>query len=170
MKAKEEVKNARPLMLFGLFMVIMEAILIVTWLIVGIIVDIEHVADPTEEVLLEHRLFAWHFVGTLALVLMIETYGVFELVRQKEWSFVSDMGYLASWAIMFVTTLATDTHGVIALAVMTVTEGNEISVRLELVMACIGLAFTVINICWSIAVCVKIYAFDSGYTHLKSTA
>jgi len=150
----------------GFALVVIEWILILFWASSGIYFVVRHVRDSSEELLAEHRTFAFgNFLGAIALMLAAERYRAFEIVRAgaasgrppREWSFAGDIGYLGSWAAAFVITMFTDVFGVVILHGMPTGVRVTAAWRLEMAVAAFGMLCTFLNVVWSIAVCAVVY-------------
>jgi hypothetical protein len=166
---KDKIENADVLFILGFILVILEWTLIIAWIILGVYVDVLRVMNPTAiTLLLEHRLFAFHFVSAIAMMLAAEQYSFrTKLKNRKEhevdsdWSMTKNMAYLGSWAAAFLTTLFTDIHGTIVILTIPESEEYHLPVLLQTILFYSGALVVLFEIFWSLITCWTIYTLNT---------
>ena len=158
LKPRERMANARPLMVVGVVLAVMEGALVLLWMGEAVYFNVQRVRVSLEFFPEEHLLFAFHFVATIALFSILEHYEVFGRHRSGDWNVSgSAVMYAASWGVAFSTALMTDVSSLVSVACNPVRGADRTLLQTTV---CTGLALTVSEMAWSIAICSRAYFVD----------
>jgi hypothetical protein len=154
----------KTVLIVGLVLTVLEWMLLSSWGFTTIWVCIDRFNDHASEYVLEHRSVAFHFIGMVALLLVMEKYKTLMKIRHEKKTSVWDdalpsVGYYASWGAAILSTLVTD---VCSFSLLWWNDHTGTNLwTWETVVAIWGLIDTSLIILWSVWLCVA-FASASG--------
>ena len=141
-------RTLKPVLLVGVGLAIWEALMVLAWFVLGIIIWTD--CSQLTELLKEHRHAGSHARTGICICLALEHYKAYRRIiasrkthdsktRNDTWNSIPPVPYLASWAFAMAYTLGTDIAGLTAAYCIHISAGYQLKfLRAWMIAALIG--------------------------------